>query len=479
MRTHLAPVVSLLLPLLALTSGCTDDPLPSAPKSAARPSATVYAATASAPSVLGTWLGSTYNIAYGINDFGDIAGVSGEDQHAIRWATGTGVAPSSVVAIGVDPRSAAVARDINVAGEIVGWVGPHAMLWAPAALPIDIGQQLATWDSRVETSQAHAINGNGTVTGTYDFHNAPDSPLQTRCWLWTPTSPNGTTGNISDLGDLGGGFCYAQDINSAGVVTGGSLTVAGDFTSRHAFVWANAGGMIDISPADAPSEGEAINDGGQVTGFRTLASGLSMATVWTPSNLGQWFVTSVGAPTLTGQNGQFMQSAALDINDAGFVVGYSRDEHFVDRAFFWQNGVSTELPDPSGVVNEPSALTNLLNDVVIVAGGNILNQSTNSRQALRWAVTLTPVSPLSCVGDLVALVSDMQRVGTLRSGEARSLLAKLNGVTRQVSQGNTTPARNLIDAFVNEVNALVASGRLTTEQARPLLDGARCALAAL
>jgi PKD repeat protein len=69
---------------------------------------------------------------------------------------------------------------------------------------------------------------------------------------------------------------------------------------------------------------------------------------------------------------------------------------------------------------------------------------------------------------LVALVNTLN--GTLGAGEVNSLQAKLSALGASLRRENDTPARNQIDAFVNEVNALVTSGRLTAAQAAPLLD---------
>jgi hypothetical protein len=46
------------------------------------------------------------------------------------------------------------------------------------------------------------------------------------------------------------------------------------------------------------------------------------------------------------------------------------------------------------------------------------------------------------------------------SGEVRSLVAKLEASIQQMDRGNRTAARNQLQAFINEVNALVKAGRL-------------------
>ena len=63
--------------------------------------------------------------------------------------------------------------------------------------------------------------------------------------------------------------------------------------------------------------------------------------------------------------------------------------------------------------------------------------------------------------------------------QARSLVTKLENAQRQLDSGKTGPARNMIQAFINEVKALAASGRLTEEQAAALIQDAEAVIADL
>jgi DNA/RNA endonuclease G (NUC1) len=58
--------------------------------------------------------------------------------------------------------------------------------------------------------------------------------------------------------------------------------------------------------------------------------------------------------------------------------------------------------------------------------------------------------------------------GALGSGESNSLLAKINAAQQQLGNGNATPARNQLRSVLNELDALVTSGRLSTADAQPL-----------
>jgi pullulanase-type alpha-1,6-glucosidase len=73
-------------------------------------------------------------------------------------------------------------------------------------------------------------------------------------------------------------------------------------------------------------------------------------------------------------------------------------------------------------------------------------------------------------GVVAGLVAD----GTLNAGQGRSLQAKLETARRHIQAGRITPAKQLLQAFINEVKAL-----LPAEQAAPLIAAAEAALADL
>ena len=477
-RSYLAALAS----LAATLSGCTDEPLPSAPRDIAprdiAPRATVYASVAvGAPVVLGGLPGSIQDIPHGINDAGDVTGVS--SFKAAVWHTGAGVVPSSTAASAIDDGAPGWGHDINAAGQVAGERGVRAALWTPNgnAPPIltDIGALLP---GAPISSVAWGINDGGKVVGYFTLVENGESV--SKCFLWTPAVANGTSGTVSvPAADFGGGFCVANAVNGAGTVVGASAlpAPAGSPAESHAFAWDGSGGaaLMDLTPGpDQHSYASGINDGGQVAGWRITSPGIGgviNAVVWSPTGAASWNVADLGT---FGHE----QSYAMDINDAGFVVGFTRDGS-TDRAFFWQNGVVAELPAGSAPSVSTTALSNVVGNVVLVVGGSILDLDANTREPLRWAVTLTPASPHGCIVDLVAMVKQLRAGGTLRAGEAQSLLAKLDAATRQIDQGQKTPARNLLEAFINEVSAAVAAGRLSAAEAQPLIDGARCALAAL
>ncbi len=89
-------------------------------------------------------------------------------------------------------------------------------------------------------------------------------------------------------------------------------------------------------------------------------------------------------------------------------------------------------------------------------------------------VVQTVLQGISNLGSLVAGLD-----GTLNKGEVNSLQAKLNAASARQRQGDSNAVSGMLGAFVNEVNAMVKSGRVTAASAAPLLDYARRLLQSL
>ena len=381
---------------LTTLASCSDQDVATMPTAVnARPSFTTYTASAGAGVILGPWNTSNYTIAYGINDLGSISGVS-DISNAVRWETGTAAAPASTTALLVD-NAGAIGRDINLVGQIAGERGGHAALWTPSGggyVLTDIGSLFPG----AVFSAAYGINASGQVVGNYTISNG--LTLVGKCFLWRPDVPNGSAGTAITMPDFGGTFCVGNDINTAGQIAGTSTSTAAP-DLMHAVVWSSALAPTDLLPGPDESYGAGINDAQQVAGFHTPQAGPRTAALWTPSGPNTWGLQDLVAPGF-GQAG-VIASQSFDVDDAGFVVGYSYPDGLGSsgRAFFWQNGSFTELTDPVGApLVEAVALTNLIGNLAIVTGSDIFDLNNNGRHGLRWAVTLTPVTSQGCLADL-------------------------------------------------------------------------------
>ncbi|HEY0972426.1 MAG TPA: DNA/RNA non-specific endonuclease [Gemmatimonadales bacterium] len=92
---------------------------------------------------------------------------------------------------------------------------------------------------------------------------------------------------------------------------------------------------------------------------------------------------------------------------------------------------------------------------------------------IEWLVEAGIDTPEAPAGRLLAVlmgsVEEMMADGGIAAGNGQSLLAKLSAAQHQVERGNANGARGPLGAFVNEVAAMVRSGRL------PAADGAALA----
>jgi FIMAH domain-containing protein len=77
---------------------------------------------------------------------------------------------------------------------------------------------------------------------------------------------------------------------------------------------------------------------------------------------------------------------------------------------------------------------------------------------------------------LITSVANLVGQGVLSNGVGNSLSNKLRDALRQLERGNQHAAANQINAFMNQVEALVRSGRLSQQHGQPLIDAARNAL---
>ena len=79
------------------------------------------------------------------------------------------------------------------------------------------------------------------------------------------------------------------------------------------------------------------------------------------------------------------------------------------------------------------------------------------------------------------MVESLCSAAAFSQGQCNSLLNKLNIATAMLNDGRVGPAINHLEAFVNEVEAMMSGNNavLTPEQGQPLIDAAQAAIVAL
>jgi probable HAF family extracellular repeat protein len=201
------------------------------------------------------------------------------------------------------------------------------------ALPTLGGTNGAAWvinDQGVIVGQAENTKLDPTCVGA-----GSPQVLQIRATMWT-------NGKVHELplikGDnLGAGLGINDWGQSVGVSGPGYCSPL-----SHAVLWQN-GNVIDLGNLGGTSSNEAedINDFGQVVGVSAVSDDTTVhGFLWWSGGL-----TDLG--TLSGDS----WSQGNSINLMGQIVGTSGDNNGNERAFFWQNGVMTDLntliPDDS------------------------------------------------------------------------------------------------------------------------------------
>jgi probable HAF family extracellular repeat protein len=273
---------------------------------------------------LGT-LGGDNSFALGINASGQVAGYSattGSSQRAFLW---TPTVPNGTTGTmleldtGMFGGSVSGGYAINASGQVVGFAsttgdnGTRAFLWTPTSpngttgTTYDIGTLGGSYTS------GHGVNASGQVVGESDTNGA----VAGHAFLWTPTIPNGSTGTMQDLGTLGGTVSQAFGINDSGQMTGDAF-LTGD-VSEHPFLY--NGTMYDLGTLGGSNgTGSAINAGGQVAGEAAVTgNGSAHAFLWTPTVSNGTTGTMQDLGTVGGAGSQ-----AFGMNDHGTVVGQSQ-----------------------------------------------------------------------------------------------------------------------------------------------------------
>ncbi len=208
-----------------------------------------------------------------------------------------------------------------------------------------------------DSGQVVGASGNCTTFGTISLVNL--SPLHALLWQ---------AGTVTDLGTLGGtghgNGIEAVDLNNKGQVVGNS-DLAGD-TNFHGFLWTQGTGMQDLG-------------------------------------------------TLSGD----VNSLAIGINDAGDLVGVSLDAKFNPRAFFWRNGVMTDL---NSLAPADSPLF-LITGCSINSQGQIIGIAVDSTGAFHGYLA-TPVNG-EAAGESISAASQSTSSPIVLSEDVRKRLQRL------------------------------------------------------
>lgn len=238
-----------------------------------------------------------YSAATGINDVGDVTGVSNTGTALVPfvWNEKKGLERLPLLTGDNCGQAVAINKQGDVACDSSGPNGARAVLWTRKTGPHDLGVLPGGAYSR-----AHDVNDSDEVAG---ISNTPEGD---RAVLWT------RDGAIHDLGTLPGDLTSeALAINNGGDVVGYSK--GGD--GVHAFRWSRSNGMeaLGTLPGGNSSRAFALNKSGVIVGTSTSPSG-DHAFVWTKET-GMMDLNNASSASLG-----IVLYEAHSINDKGQII---------------------------------------------------------------------------------------------------------------------------------------------------------------
>jgi probable HAF family extracellular repeat protein len=186
------------------------------------------------------------------------------------------------------------------------------------------------------SGQASAINDAGVSAGWFETNNGSTAVS------WSADNQFTLLGSLPGLPSA-----LANDINQAGTIVGFAFT--NDFLSSRAFIWKSATGMQPLADLGGDASlAQAINTDGTAVGWAFDAAGTLHAVKWDASG------------SLTDLNPSGAISEALDINDAGDIVGWVfPNGGSASHAHLWRHdGVEIDLQTLGGPGSQAFGINN-------------------------------------------------------------------------------------------------------------------------
>ncbi len=264
---------------------------------------------------LGVLFGGTNSSASGVTSQGVASGTSDYSDPVYGLVQRAFIYQGSLKMLGTLGGSQSYATGINESNQVAGYATTpndattHGFLYSPTSSGLlDLGTLIGPGGN----SAAYALNNFGAVGGSSDTgkFDGFGNPI-TDAVIWSV----GKTTQISDIGNLSGAtFAQVSALNNFGVATGFSSFASGQ---THAFVYFS-GQMNDIGTLGGSSaQGLGINDLGYVVGVSNTTGDAGIdAFLWTP------FTGMIDLNSLLPAGSPWVLLQASAINDEGKIVGY-------------------------------------------------------------------------------------------------------------------------------------------------------------
>ncbi len=255
------------------------------------------------------------------------------------------------------PGLEASSRNLNNQGQVVGSsflipfrhsTLPYAFLWQDGQFA-DMGSALKN-----NVSEAFHINDKGQVVGYFAANG-------THAFLWQD-------GQLTDINPFNSSYSIATSINNRGQVVGFACEGPNLYPpscEEHIFLWEN-GQATDLGVLHGPVLFPSISNKGEIVGSSTDINNLSRPFLWRNGQISD-LGTFMGDP----------EGAALDINDKGQIVGWSKSSTG-SHAVLWQKGqiidlgvLDSSVPPCQSITTYPcGSLANAINNHGQVVGSS-------------------------------------------------------------------------------------------------------------
>jgi hypothetical protein len=104
-----------------------------------------------------------------------------------------------------------------------------------------------------------------------------------------------------------------------------------------------------------------------------------------------------------------------------------------------------------------------------VAAGTVADKDGGTTS---FSVTIDVLTPSEAIDEVADDVEALEQDGTLNQGQSNALQAKLDNAKQKLANGQENAALNLLEAFINQVESLMADGILTAADGAALIDQA-------
>jgi len=380
---------------------------------------------------------------------------------------------------------------------------PKAMLvrhYAPFPLLLILGASCTNRDLPLGTTPNKPA---------FEIQDAPVTPAALFVANFTSNSITvyaaGATGNATPTATIAGSntglngpvgivFNTARQLYAANTRSNSITVYAAGATGNATPIATIAGSNTGLTA----SNGIAVDAVGRlyVANFDNVNITSSSITVYAAGATGNVTPMATIAGSNTGLNAPF--GIALDAGGRLYVANLDSDSITVYAAGATGNatpattiaGSNTGLNNPIGIAVDAAGRLYVTNfnsgnfGIVIYAAGASGNATptaiiagSNTGLNLPTYLALQGATPAQAINTLIGQVISPS-LG-FSNGEKTSLTAKLQAALGYLQAGDTPDAIAVLQAFINQVNALVNSGRLTTAAAAPLISAAEGIIAEL